>query len=59
MFPYKHGPALNLESHSLAKNLPMVFQSYPIKIWGNYVKGFMSYDEKDKQRLLFFTSEVY
>ena len=37
---------LNLESQNLDKNIS---QSSPIKIWGKSVKGFLSYERKNKQ----------
>ena len=50
---------LNLESQNLDKNIS---QSSPIKIWGKSVKGFLSYERKnkqtDKQRLQLYMLEI-
>ena len=39
----------SLESSTQAKKNPLVLPSFPIKIWGKSVKGFISYDRTSKQ----------
>ena len=39
----------NLESQNKAKNIFVVFPSFPIKIWGKSVQGFPSFDRTNKQ----------
>ena len=48
MFAIKVDP-LNLEFKKKVKNIPVDLPSYPIKIWGKSVKGFLSYDLTNKQ----------
>ena len=50
MFTKKVNP-LHLDSKHQVKNISMALPSYSIKIWGKSVKGFLSYDRKNKQRL--------
>ena len=40
---------LILQFLNIAKNIPVVLQSSPIKIWGKSVKGFLTYDETYKE----------
>ena len=40
---------LNLESLNQTKDNPVGLPSYPIKIWGKLVQGFLSYDRTNKQ----------
>ncbi len=42
---------LNLKIRNQEKNIPVGLPSSPIKILGKSVKGFLSYDRTDKQRL--------
>ena len=42
---------LNLEFQNKAKNIPVGLPNSPIKICGESVKGFLSYDRTNKQRL--------
>ena len=41
--------SLNLESQSQTKNIPLVLPSFPVKIWGKSVKGFLSFDRTRRQ----------
>ena len=54
MFPYKSIDPLNLESRNQAKHIPVLLPSFPIKIWGNSVKGLPSYDRKKKLQLYIY-----
>ena len=51
--------SLNLESQNQAKNIPVVISSFPIKIWGKLVMGFLSYDQTyvqiDNKKATFLT----
>jgi len=39
----------HLESQNQAKNISLALPSFPIKIWGKSVLGFLSYDRTNKQ----------